>query len=177
MAYFTEQQLERFADSPDLENFANQYLTESRASARLSTFLSHSHKDRKKAEGIIRHFASLGVEIYVDWNDSKMPRVTNRETAEKIKTKINDNDLFMVLATRNALDSKWVPRETGVADKTKGEARVLIVPVLDYAGHFQGSEYLQLYQRVVVARSGQTSVFEPNQTSGELLETYFQRYT
>jgi hypothetical protein len=136
MAYFTEQQLERFADSYELEKRASQFLNESRASASVSIFLSHSHKDRKKAKGLIRHLAGLGVEVYVDWNDSDVPRDTNRETAEKIKAKISDNTIFLVLATRNALESKWVPWEIGVADKTKGEARVLIIPVADPSGNF-----------------------------------------
>lgn len=177
MAYFTEQQLERFADSPVLENFANQYLTESKASARLSIFLSHSHKDAKRAKGMIRHFASLGIDVYVDWNDSGMPRETSRETAEKIKAKIEENRLFMVLATQNALDSKWVPWEIGVADKTKGEAAIMIIPVADSSGNFEGSEYLQLYRRVVIAESGVDGVFEPGKTQGAELKNYFNMFT
>lgn len=177
MAYFTEQQLERFADSYELEKRANQYLTESKASAKLSIFLSHSHEDAKRAKGIIRHFASLGIEVYVDWNDSGMPRVTSRETAEKIKIKIDENRLFMVLATRNALNSKWVPWEIGVADKSKGEAAILIVPVADSSGNFAGSEYLQLYRRVVIADDGEDGVFEPGKTRGSGLQSYFNMFT
>jgi hypothetical protein len=173
MAYFTEQQLERFAESYDLEKRASQFLNESKASAGLSIFLSHSHKDRKKARGLIRHFAGLGVEVYVDWNDSDMPRETNRETAERIKSKIDETRLFMVLATRNALDSKWVPWEIGVADKTKGEAAVLIIPVEDASGHFAGSEYLRLYRRVMIADDGKDAVFEPDKTKGSYLKDYF----
>ena len=176
MAYFTERQLESFADAPNLENFANQYLTESRASAQLSIFLSHSHEDAKRAKGIIRHFASLGIEVYVDWNDSGMPRVTSRETAEKIKSRIDENRLFMVLATRNALNSKWVPWEIGVADKSKGEAAILIIPVADSSGNFSGSEYLQLYRRVVIADGGEDGVFEPGKTQGSALPNYFNMF-
>jgi hypothetical protein len=173
MAYFTEGQLDQFADSYELEKRASQFLNLSMASTGLSIFLSHSHKDRKRAKGIVRHFASLGVVVYVDWNDSDMPRETNRETAEKIKAKIDENHLFMVLATRNALDSKWVPWEIGVADKTKGEAAVLIIPVTDSAGSFAGSEYLQLYRRVMIADDGQDGVFEPDKTTGSYLKDYF----
>ena len=130
------------------------------------------------ARGIIRHFASLGIDVYVDWNDSNMPRETNRETAEKIKRKIDENSLFMVLATQNALDSKWVPWEIGVADKTNGEAAVLIIPVEDSLGNFAGSEYLQLYRRVVIADDGEDGVFEPGKTTeGTYLKRYFNQFT
>ena len=177
MPYFTEQQLESFADSNDLEKRASQFINFSMASANLSIFLSHSHEDRKRARGIVKHFASLGIEVYVDWNDSNMPRETNRETAEKIKSKIDENMLFMVLATQNALQSKWVPWEIGVADKTKGEARVLVIPVADPAGNFSGSEYLRLYRRVMIADDGKDGVFEPEKTQGDYLTTYFNKFT
>jgi hypothetical protein len=75
------------------------------------------------------------------------------------------------------LESKWVPWEIGVADETKGEARVLIIPVADPAGNFNGSEYLQLYRRVVVADDGEDGVFEPDQTRGYGLKAYFQKFT
>lgn len=176
MAYFTEQQLEGFADSYDLEKRASQFLNEAKARTGLSIFLSHSHKDRRKARGIIRHFASFGVAVYVDWNDSDMPRETNRETAEKIKGKIAETGLFMVLATRNALDSKWVPWEIGVADKTKGEAAVLIIPVTDASENWAGSEYLRLYRRVAIADDGEDGVFEPGKTRGLGLKHYFTTF-
>jgi len=92
---------------------------ESFSSARLSIFLSHSHLDKKIVLGWIRDLAALGVDMYVDWNDSSMPRETNRETADKIKQRIDDVDLFVVLATNAALESKWVSWEIGIADKER----------------------------------------------------------
>src|SRR5689334_3333292 len=118
MAYFTEQQLENFADSPEMEKRASGHILESFSAARLSIFLSHSHTDKKLVEGWIRNLAALGIDMYVDWNDSSMPRETNRETADKIKQRIAELDLFIVLATNAALDSKWVSWEIGIADKT-----------------------------------------------------------
>lgn len=176
MAYFTEQQLYRFAESPALEARANQFLNESVTTARLSIFLSHSHKDRKKARGIVKHLASLGVEVYVDWNDKNMPRETNRLTAERIKDRIEELDLCMVLLTRHACASKWVPWEIGVADITKGESKVLLIPVVDSAGYFYGMEFLRLYRRVELSTTGTTCVFKPGRTVGPLLESYFERH-
>src|SRR5262249_26088431 len=150
------QQLYQFADSPALERRAAQFLNESVATARLSVFLSHSHNDRKKVKGMIKLFASLGVDLYVDWNDSGLPRQIGRFTAEKIKNRIEELDLFMVLLTRNACKSKWVPWEIGVADQAKGEPKVLIIPVVDSSGSFYGMEFLRLYRRVTIATTGKT---------------------
>ncbi len=177
MAYFTESQLRQYAASPEMEKRAAQHLFESKASAEVTLFLSHSHHDHRLAKGIIRLLANLGIDVYVDWNDSDMPRETTRETAERIKARIAELSLFMVLATENALKSKWVPWEIGVADKTKGESRVLIIPVADSSGAFHGSEYLRLYRRVVIADKGETAVFEPEKTTeGWLVESYLRNF-
>jgi len=176
MPYFTEQQLYRFADSPTLEARAKPFLNESVATARLSIFLSHSHNDRKKARGIIKHLASLGIDVYVDWNDDQMPRETNRVTAERIKTRIEELDLFMVLLTRNAAASRWVPWEIGVADQAKGDSKVIIIPVLDSTGRYYGMEFLRLYRRVELATSGETCVLRPGRAVGLLLEAYLERF-
>jgi hypothetical protein len=177
LAYFTESQLRGFADSPEKRRAAAVHLFESKASAGVAVtiFLSHSHKERKAAQGLINHMASLGVNVYVDWNDSDMPRITNQDTANRIRNKIADLDLVMVLATENGLNSKWVPWEVGVADKTKNDKDILIIPVADYSGRFDGTEYLQLYRRVVIADDGDSAVFKPNQTRGGWsLESYLR---
>jgi hypothetical protein len=144
------------------------------ASAKLTIFLSHSHKDRKAAEGMIKRLAAYGVELFVDWNDSEMPRVINRETADRIKRRIGEMDLFLMLATGNAMNSRWVPWEVGVADKTKGESKILIIPVEDASGNFQGSEYLRLYRRVLIPDQGGLGVFEPDETRGIHMENFIK---
>jgi hypothetical protein len=154
-----------------------QNIKESANQARLSIFLSHSHHDRRFVEGLIARFAAIGISIYVDWNDSTMPRITTKLTAARIKQRMDQCNLFVVLATRNAIESKWVPWETGVADQMKGEERVLIIPVADPSGRFQGAEYLGLYRTVAINDLGRMSVFEA-ETGRDLGTTaaYFTRY-
>ena len=176
MAYFTESQLEAFSNSPDLTKKAAIYNFSAAPGAKVTIFLSHSHKDRKVADGLIKHLASFGISIFVDWNDTNMPRITNRETANIIKEKIAEMNLFMVLATSNALASRWVPWEIGVADKSKGERKILIIPVADASGRFQGSEYLQLYSRVEEGTKG-TGVFNPKYEAGLVMEAFFKQAT
>jgi hypothetical protein len=141
----------------------------SKSAADVSIFLSHSHKDRELVEGFINYLAYWGkIKVYVDWQDSNMPASTNRETARRIKMKIEELDYFFVLATENALKSKWVPWEIGIADSIKFD-KIAIVPVADSSGKFNGNEYLQLYPSIQPAtlQSGEKTfaVFQPNQTS------------
>lgn len=172
MSYLTESQLRDYRSRLRYDRVALANAKSAGVLAQVTIFLSHSSKDRELAQGLVYYLASLGISVYVDWNDSDLPRVTNRETAEKLKEKIKDNRLFMILATRNALESKWVPWEVGIADQCKGESSMLLVPVADASGRFEGSEYLQLYRRVETAAAGGFGVFPPGQTSGVLLESH-----
>jgi len=176
MAYYTEEQLERIADSPEMEKRASGHILESFSASRLSIFLSHSHTDKKRVEGWIRDLAALGIDMYVDWNDSSMPRETSRATADKIKQRIAEVDLFVVLATNAALESMWVSWEIGIADKAKGESKVLLAPVMPKSGTWKGNEYLQLYRTIELFDRGdfvgRPGVFEPNATKGPKFENY-----
>jgi hypothetical protein len=174
MAYFTTEQLREYRSRFRFRAFAN--IQEHRERAEITIFLSHSHKDKEFVEGFIAFFDTLGIKIYVDWNDKEMPQVTNRETAEKIKQRIRVNTLFVIFATPNALASRWVPWEVGIADEIKGEEKILLVPVADHTGRFDGNEYLQLYRRVESAEAGGFGVFAPGQTRGSLLDSYVKNY-
>ena len=175
MRYLTETQL--LEDQTMNFSERRQFLKEAAAQARLTIFLSHSHKDRPYVKGLISRFAALEISIYVDWNDSTMPRVTSKLTASQIKRRMNQCHLFVVLATKNAIESKWVPWETGAADQMKGEERVLVVPVADPSGRFQGAEYLGLYRTIAINDLGRLSVFEAvtNRDLGTTA-TYFSNF-
>lgn len=172
MSYLSESQLRDYSSRLRYDGVAVANTKSAGVLAEVTVFLSHSSKDRALAQGLVYYLASLGISVYVDWNDSDLPRVTNRETAEKLKGKIKDNRLFMILATKNALESKWVPWEVGIADQCKGEASMLLVPVANASGRFEGSEYLQLYRHVETAAAGGFGVFPPGQSTGVLLENH-----
>ena len=146
MAFLTESQLQTYARDESMANRAAVLVKKASREAKVSVFLSHSHLDATLVKGLINYLASVGVSIYVDWNDSGMPRITGRETANRIKAQIRENALFMLLATANALASRWVPWETGVADQVKAVDAILVIPVADPGGQFRGNEYLQLYK-------------------------------
>ena len=88
---------------------------------------------------------SMGVDVYVDWMDETMSKATNGETAQKLKTKIKENEKFIFLATENSLISKWCNWEVGYGDAQKYIEKIAIFPLLESNGRWNGQEYLQIY--------------------------------
>ena len=174
MAYLKEQDLARYSESVDMQRTADKLIKESKALAQVSVFLSHSHQDRNLVKGLIALLAKSGITLYVDWQDSSMPRVTSRATADRIKEKIEELDVFMILATNRALNSKWVPWETGLADQIKTPSKMVLIPVADSSGRFEGNEYLQLYPHYEI-ESGELKVAEIGRQPTILNESFLRR--
>ncbi len=142
---------------------------EARHAGKQTAFLSHSHKDLALAKGLQGFLQSKGWLVYIDWEDTSMPSKPNRETAQKIKDKIRRFDWFLYLATANSASSRWCPWEIGYADGVKDIDEIVIIPTRDSAGRNHGNEYLDLYRKVDVDRSGRHGLLYPN-NSGILLE-------
>lgn len=135
-----------------------------------TAFLSHSHKDAELAEGLQGFLASQGWEVYIDWQDSSMPPIPNRETARNIKLRIAKYDWFFYLATQNSAESRWCPWEIGYADGVKDIDKIVIFPTRDANGRHHGNEYLQLYRHINPAQGGGFIVLSPGMTRGTLLQ-------
>lgn len=136
-----------FSESP-----TRRFVTASRAGAQKTIFLSHSSQDMELVYGLVDKISKLGFTVYIDKNDSGLPRVTDRETARILKNKIIENDYFIALITDAAIVSKWIPWEIGLADQIKKDFpnKLLIVPVTDNYGSFIGNEYLRLYNSIQI---------------------------
>ncbi|NMC35214.1 MAG: toll/interleukin-1 receptor domain-containing protein [Veillonellaceae bacterium] len=158
MAYLTEAMLKAAPQDRALE----QKFQESKASKETAktVFLSHSHLDKDLVLGLQRYLAKSGYKLYIDWQDDAMPRITNKETAIKIKDKIKNNEYFLMLATKNALQSKWVPWEVGVADSLKPYDKLLVIPVATNGEDYPGREYLSVYKRLEL-KNGILVIFKP----------------
>lgn len=140
----------RSAASSRLHNFsalANS-INEAKSRHLRTAFLCHSHKDRDLALGLKTIIEGQGGTLYIDWLDEEMPETPNRTTAQRIKGKIVESDLFMFLATPNSMVSRWCPWEIGYADGKKPIDSIVVVPTKDDAGRYYGNEYLQLYRRL-----------------------------
>lgn len=158
MAYITKEYLNRFynemlySKSLELKGRANTLNESQKEDYKRTIFLSHSHKDKDIVERAALFLLSQGVYVYVDWKDASMPPITSAETANQLKMRIRICDEFVVLASNNALDSKWVPWELGFADAAKGMPKVFIFPVADNDGTWKGAEYFDLYQKIELGR-------------------------
>lgn len=152
MAIFTKQEFQTIAyNKARNKGFTN--LNESRTfseySSKTSVFLSHSHKDQALIAQAKTFFENLGITIYVDWADETMPQRTSGITAENIKRQIKKNKKFVLLATNDAIDSKWCNWEVGIGDTYKMTSdEICILPLADNRLTWQGNEYLQIYPRI-----------------------------
>jgi hypothetical protein len=154
MSIFTEQEFKTIASQKagmrGLSGAVNETRTFSKSTSVTSLFLSHSHHDKAKIEQAKIFFENLGISIYVDWADQTMPERTNGVTAVKIKNQIiNQNDKFILLATNNAVSSKWCNWEVGIADTFKlTKDKIAILPLADNNRQWTGNEYLQIYPSI-----------------------------
>lgn len=137
---------------------------ESKKAQQRSAFICHSHKDKERVQGLVVLLSQAGLAAYVDWEDSELPSVPDRQTAAKIQKVIATADLFLFLATPHSMASRWCPWEIGYADGMKSIDQILVVPTADTDGRTHGNEYLQLYRRVDVDSIGTLSYYDPGST-------------
>jgi hypothetical protein len=122
--------------------------------SKTTVFLSHKHKDLEEIEeatGVIELLEDLGVKVYIDSMDNKMPDQTSGETAARIKEVIKYCDKFILLATAKAIESYWCNWELGIGDVYKFQSHIAILPVKEkgeYDFRYKGNEYLQIYPHI-----------------------------
>ncbi|MCX8743895.1 toll/interleukin-1 receptor domain-containing protein [Snodgrassella sp. B3882] len=149
MTLITESMLRSFSDIQNSVPLAaialGSYRVESKAN-KTTIFLSHKHEESKvNLLAAISFLKKFGVEVYVDWLDEEMPKVTSVETARKIKEKIRQNNKFILLATEEAINSKWCNWELGLGDAAKYRNNIALLVVQKDNSHYSGSEYLNIY--------------------------------
>ncbi len=97
----------------------------------------------------------FGSFVYVDWEDNSLPEHTSGETAEAIKSKIRSNKKFILLATEDAIASKWCNWELGYGDANKFDENIAIFPIAENDGKWTGAEYLQIYPSITTESDGE----------------------
>ncbi|EKF39859.1 hypothetical protein NA8A_23784 [Nitratireductor indicus C115] len=116
-----------------------------------STFLSHSTKDEDLVIGSTIILENHGAKVYTDKVDPEMPPYTTEKTASLLKTRIRQTKRFVLLASKNSKESRWVPWELGVADGFKSIDKIALFPSADDTNDMTWAtwEYLGLYPRIV----------------------------
>ena len=137
-------------------------------------FLSHSHRDKDLVNGIRKWFHDKGINVYIDWLDETLPSTVSQLTAVKIKNKIYETNVFILVCTENSKDSRWVPWELGLGDALKGMDKVAILPVADDYGNYAGSEYLGAYSRIEIGDRNELGVFKPGENTGVTLKSWIK---
>ncbi len=130
--------------------FINESKRETKTAAAVSVFLSHSHDDLQKGDlnRVIMILRKAGVRVYIDSLDNSLPPFTSAETARKIKEQIKSNKKFVLLASNNAISSKWCNWELGFGDAHKNIQHIALFPLSDTPAGWNGSEYLRIYPRI-----------------------------
>jgi TIR domain len=152
-----------FATRADLRGFAakiqltEQATVQKRAESRSAinaTFLSHSTKDQELVIGALRVLERHGASVYLDKKDLALPPYTSRQTAKILRDRIVQCSKFIVLASENSKDSRWVPWELGIADGAKGIEKIAIFPAVEQQDRNAWTEweYLGLYSQIVWGR-------------------------
>lgn len=112
-----------------------------------STFLSHSSKDQDIVIGATV-LENHGGRAYIDEVDPDMPPSTSGETAGLLERRIAQARRFVLLASPNSKDSRWVPWALGIADGKKGLDGITLFPASDTDDGWATWEYLGLYRRI-----------------------------
>lgn len=149
MSYITESQLSNYnyrsKRTFSKDNIVNLSKNSFRDKTRPMIFLSHKHEEGIILQSSIAFLKEEGVDIYVDWMDEDMPAYTSAETALRLKEKIKAADKFILLATPDAINSKWCNWELGLGDAAKYKDHIALLPINKNSQSFRGAEYLRIY--------------------------------
>lgn len=148
MSFINESQLSNYRVSK--KTFSKSDLidlneSQSRDKTKPMVFLSHKHDEINILQGATGFLKEEGFDIYLDWMDEDMPAYTNDETAKKLKLKIKVANKFILLATPNAINSKWCNWELGLGDAAKYIEHIALLPIDMTTQSFKGAEYLKIY--------------------------------
>ena len=148
MSFISETQLSNYRRRTKMfsaDNIVDLNESYYRDKSRPMVFLSHTHDEQEILQGVVAFLKEEGVDVYVDWMDSSMPAYTNAETAHSLKQKIKIADKFILVATPNAINSKWCNWELGLGDAAKYKEHIALLPIDKTYETFKGAEYLAIY--------------------------------
>jgi hypothetical protein len=136
------------------------YNSYGRITLKTTIFLSHKHSDLNNLKGIIGFLENAyDVNVYIDSRDPNMPENTSGETAKRIKSIIEKSDKFILLATNDAIESKWCNWELGFGDAKKYDKHIAIFPMKKKGSsdnQYKGNEYLYIYPHIVYFSNNDT---------------------
>lgn len=148
MSYISENQLSQYRSRTktfSADNIVSLNESASRDRTKPMIFLSHKNDEFVVLQDVTAFLKQEGVDVYVDWMDNDMPAYTSGETAVKLKDKIKSADKFILVATPEAINSKWCNWELGLGDAAKYIRNIALFPINRTSQSFKGAEYLRIY--------------------------------
>src|SRR5262245_17563113 len=108
-------------------------------------FISHSHRDEVRARALAAKLSQWQVSVYVDFQDTSLSQLPNLDLADRLVKKLRDCRLFIFAFSEQAVTSRWMPWELGLAHGVIG--RAVLWPFTKRALRAkQTQEYLHLYE-------------------------------
>ena len=108
-------------------------------------FLSYRRMDVASVKPVVKLLKSLGVSIYIDYLDDKLPNPPDHTTATILKASLVKCQKFILLATPNSKESNWMPWELGLGDGHTGYENTIIFPLLETEDYWTEREYYKIY--------------------------------
>jgi hypothetical protein len=150
-SFATRAQLRSWGAELSLQERASVRKSASQGISERATFLSHSSKDQDLVVGASRILNNHGAIVYTDEKDPSLPPYTNKDTASLLKKRIQQAGKFVLLASDNSKESKWVPWELGNADGYKAISKIALFPAVDEgkSNAWTQWEYMGLYSKII----------------------------
>lgn len=138
-------------------------------------FLSYRRKDNNYVKPIVEILKSLGANVYIDYLDDTLPEKPDTETASILRSRIQKSDKFILMATPNSSESKWIPWELGLGDGFIHFENVAILPITNNSSSWSEQEFYSIYGYIEKANSKDKSkydyaIFYPDGTAEWLLD-------
>lgn len=138
-------------------------------------FLSYRRKDSNYVTPIVDILKSIGANVYIDYMDDSLPEKPNTETAAILRSRIQKSEKFILMATPNSSDSKWIPWELGLGDGFVNYENVAILPITQYSNDWKEQEYYSIYGYIKKVNSTNNlrndyAIFYPNKKPEWLID-------
>jgi len=174
-SYFSEDHFNSYRITDSVRSVLNESRSFSYTN-KTTVFISHKHDDLKIIQGFLGFLKNMDVVTYIDAFDPTMPDYTCGKTAERIKERIKQCDKFMLLATDNAITSKWCNWELGIGDVHKYKANIAIAPVKNADRDiYTGSEFLEIYPYLFQGSSGSYYIYDPTTKQCKSLKEWLKK--
>jgi len=110
-------------------------------------FISHSHRDTRRAQALAAQLADWGIDVYVDFQDYQLSALPDDELANHLVSALRECRLLIFAFSAASASSRWMPWELGLAHGVIG--RVLLWPFNERALQAKATqEYLHLYEAI-----------------------------